>query len=201
MRIEKLKEDLAARTGVKIVVWAILFGLLLMNILWGFIFLSMDKTVRTVLTPPDVQKSFWVDGRTLGPEHLELMGGYIIREFASISPSSADQQLGTILKMVHPSVHGELSVRFRMSSDKLKREQISRVFWPKEVRINQQKLSMAMIGTLDTWIVDKKVPNPEMKAYLVVFEYRDGRTTIKELREADPKDPFGAPIENKQEAM
>ena len=190
MNITRLSADIAAKTGVSKAAQVVLALLLVSNVLLAANMLLTDRSVRTQLVPPEISKSFWVDGKHLSPEYLEQMGEYIVMKFASVTPASIEAQNSQILKYVHPSVYGELSVRWKAASAKLKQDAISRHFFPREVRISEQTQSVAFIGVVDTWVGDKKVPNPEVKAYLVAFDYSGGSVTIKELRETNEQHPF-----------
>lgn len=193
MLVSKLLEDVQAKAGLGRVFMGILAISFALNLLQAASFLTMDKSVRTMMVPPEITKTFWVDGKQISPEYLEQMGEYIVMKYASVTPASVEAQNQMILKQVHPSVYGELEVRFKAGAQKLKAESISRFFFPKEVRLAERAQQVAFIGAVETWIGDKKVPTPEIKAYLVGFEYRDGRVSVKELRETDPQNPFAPP--------
>ena len=193
MLLSKLIADVEARGGVTKAFQMILGASLLTNVFMDGTFYTMDRTVRTILTPPEISKTFWVDGRTIGPEYLEQMGSWVIGQYATVSPSSIDYQGNLILKYVHPSIHGELAIRFKMGANRLKAENMSKIFIPREVRISEQGKAVALIGSQSTWIADKRVPGDEMKAFLVAFEYDGSRVYIKELRETSLTRPFDPP--------
>ncbi len=193
MRIDKFTADIQARTGVSKVVQALLGISMMTNLLGAAIFLAQDHTVRTVLTPPNITKAFWVDGKALGPEYLEQMGIWVVQQYASFTPTSIDQQNNLLLKYVHPSIHGDLAIKFKIASQKVKADSVSRYFFPREVRISEKGNAVVFIGQQDMWIADKKVPESKAKAFLVSFQYDGQNTTIKELRETDPRNPF-APV-------
>ena len=193
MIVEKLIADVEARAGVTKAFQMILAASLATNVFMAGAFLTMDRTVRTVLVPPEVTKTFWVDGRSIGPEYLEQMGSWVVSQYATVSPSTIDYQNATLLKYVHPSVHGELSVRFKMGANRLKAENMSKIFMPREVRVSEKGQGVAFIGNQVTFIADKRVPADELKAYLVMFDYDGSRVYIKEMRETSPTRPFDPP--------
>lgn len=194
MLLKKLISDVEARAGVTKAFQLILGASLLTNVFMAGAFATMDRTVRTILTPPEVSKTFWVDGRSIGPEYLEQMGHWVVTQFATVSPASVDYQSSNLLKYVHPSIHGELAIRFKMASNRLKAENMSKIFMPREVRISEKGQAVAFIGTLQTWIADKRASD-EMKAYLVAFDYDGSKVTIKELRETNLLKPFDPPAQ------
>ena len=190
MLLKNLVKDIEVRTGLGKAMQAILAIALLTNVLLAAVILTMDRTVRTIFVPPEITKSFWVDGRKLSAEYLEQMGDWVLYQFATVTPSSVEYKSEQILKYVHPSVYGELAIRFKAGAMRLKQENISRFFFPKEVRISEQSQAVAFIGPQESWIADKRLPGGDMKAYLVVFDWDGSHTTIKELRETDPKHTF-----------
>jgi conjugal transfer pilus assembly protein TraE len=195
MHIDKLSSDIQARLGISKAFQGILAISLLSNLFISGAFLVQDHTVRTLLVPPTITKSFWVDGHELGPEYLEQMGLWVVQQYASVTPSSIDFQNSQILKYVHPTVHGNLAIRFKIAAQKIKADSLSKYFFPREVRLSEIGKMVAFVGVQETWIADKKVPDSVAKAYLVAFEYDGSNVTIKELRETNPDAPFDAPNE------
>lgn len=190
MQVKALVHELQVRTGLGRLTLGILGVALLTNSLLAGAILTMDRTVRTVFVPPTITKSFWVDGRTLSGDYLEQMGDWVVYQYATVTPSSVDYKAAQLLKYVHPSVHGELAVRFKQGANRLKHENLSHFFTPRDVRISEQTNAVAFIGTLSSWIADKRLPGDPLKAYLVVFDWDGSQTTIKELRETNPRSPF-----------
>jgi len=190
MLVTNLIKDIEARTGLGKIMQAILAVALLTNVILAAALLTMDRTVRTIFVPPEITKSFWVDGRKLSPEYLEQMGDWVVYNFATVTPSSVDFKASQILKYVHPSVHGDLAIRFKAGALRLKHESMSRFFFPKDIRISEAAQAVAFIGAQESWIADKRLPGDAIKAYLVVFDWDGSRATIKELRETDPTHPF-----------
>lgn len=193
MELKNFLRDVEARTAVSKFMQLLLIGSMTLNILLAAMYLSIDKSVRTQLVPPEITKSFWVDGKRLSPEYLDQMGDYVVAKFASVTPATIDVNNALLLRYVHPTVFGELSVRFKTAAEKLKREGIARHFFVKEVQISEDSQSAAYIGLVETWVGDKKLPSPEYKAYLVGFQYEGGVVTIRELRETSPEKPFAPP--------
>lgn len=204
MKLEKFTADIQARGGVTKAFQLILLMSLLTNVLMAGAFFTMDRSVRTVLVPTEISKTFWVDGHNLSPEYLEQMGVWVIQQYATVSPGSVDFQTGQILKYVHPSVHGDLTRRFQRSAQKMKADNISKVFMPREIRMSQEAKSVVLLGTLTSWVADKRVSD-ELKAFRVTFEYDGSKVFINELKETNSKDPFddsyNAPSEEDEEAV
>jgi len=192
MDIALISKALKERAGIGKVFQIILAVSLLLNIIQGIINVSSDKIVRDIFIPPTIDKSFWVDGRSLGKDYLEQMGHWVVQLQASVTPLSIDQHNAQLLKYVHPSVFGPLSVRLEAGARKIKKDTLSTFFSPREIRISEKGQAVAFIGTKQTWVSDKRAPDAQT-AYIVIFDYDGGKTYVKELRETDPKSPFAIP--------
>jgi type IV conjugative transfer system protein TraE len=190
MHLTTLTADIEARTGIKRIAQGVFVVLLTSNAMLAGWVVTRDTTTRTQLVPPAIGKGFWVDGKHLDPDYLEQMADFLITNFASVTPLSVDQQNDLLLKYVHPSVFGTLQVTWKISANKLKTDNVSRLFYKREVRIDPAEQAVAYIGLEDTWVADKKMPEPALKAYMVRFDVSGGRTTIRELCETSPDKPF-----------
>lgn len=190
MDINTFMRDVEAKTGVKKATQLVLALLLLSNVMLVWRQITLDTTTRTQLVPPAVTKGFWVDGRSLDPDYLEQMADYLITNFASVTPASVDQQNELLLKYVHPGAFGPLQVSWKAAANKLKTDNVSRLFYKREVRIDKDQQAVAYIGLEDTWVGDKKVPQAILKAYMIKFDSSGARTSIRELSETSPDKPF-----------
>ena len=193
MNIKKLSADLESRAGVGRVFQLILMLSMALNLLQAAGFWSMDKTVRTVVIPAELKKPVTIGGTELSQDYLEQMGEFFIHKFATISPASIEWQFDAILKAVDPSQAGILQITFKQIADKIKSENVSRVFFPTDMRINLQTNSVAITGNVETWVANQKIGNPEVKTFLIAFFNRNGNALIKELRETETQAPFAPP--------
>ena len=77
MKLAAQEQDLAALRGVIARQSIQLIGLLAVLALALVTVLLMVGRERTVLTPPTLQKSFWVEGDQVSGSYLEQMAGWI----------------------------------------------------------------------------------------------------------------------------
>lgn len=192
MKSQNLIAQVAAAAGVGKLLVILLVLSSLGNVLGALGYVLSDKSIRQTLVPPSISKTFWVEDQAVSKEYLELMGEFVISLFANATPGSIDHNNSVILKWVHPSSYGPLEVKFRTAAAKLKAEGLSRYFAPREIQVQISTKSVVMIGTSEGFVSDHKLP-PELKAYLVRFDYLGGRTSIVELRETAVEKPFDPP--------
>jgi conjugal transfer pilus assembly protein TraE len=194
MNISTLSADLKAKANVGKTFQALLAASVVLNLLQAVGFLSMDKTTRTVIVPAEIKKPFSVGGEQLAQDYLEQMAEFYVSKYATVSPVSVDFQYSAIVKQVDPSVAGPLQAVFKAAADKVKAENVSRVFFPSEMRVNLPGNAVAFTGAMETWVANQKIGAPEIKTFLISFQNRSGNALIKELREADSQNPF-APVQ------
>jgi conjugal transfer pilus assembly protein TraE len=195
MDANRLMHEIETRTGIKRGVVSLLALSTLANAALAGALVLHGHTVRTVVTPPLVEKEFWVDDSHMSPAYMEMMGDWAVQKFATVSPASVDVSNRHLLKLVHPSLYGELSRDFQLRAQKVKDQVASQVFWPREVLVDEAGQRVAFVGLMDLWVADKRVEAGAVRAFVVGFQYVGGTTTIKELREAaDPAAPFATPV-------
>jgi conjugal transfer pilus assembly protein TraE len=199
MQLSKLLTEVENQTAVKRVYVVILVLSMVLNLVLVLSAVMYDKSARTQLIPPEVRRSFWVDGRNLDAVYLEEMGDYIVQKFATFTPATVERQHAQILKFVEPTVYGELSVMWKAADTKVKQDQVTQVFHPREVRVAPETSRVAMIGYLDTWIGDKKLGTSPLKAYVTQFKFNGSATLVSSVKEADAANPFGVGVKGDKE--
>lgn len=75
------------------------------------VILNLLGTVRTVVVPPSINKSFWVSRDKASGEYLEQMGAFIAWLVLDVTPASIDWKKDILLGYVEPDQHGELKTR------------------------------------------------------------------------------------------
>ncbi len=71
------------------------------------VILNLLGTVRTVVVPPSINKSFWVTRDKASGEYLEQMGAFIAWLVLDVTPASIDWKKDILLGYVEPDQHGE----------------------------------------------------------------------------------------------
>jgi len=98
------------------------------------VILNLLGTVRTVVVPPSINKSFWVSRDKASGEYLEQMGAFIAWLVLDVTPASIDWKKDILLGYVEPDQHGELKTRQELEAARLKRINASTAFAPQQVR-------------------------------------------------------------------
>jgi len=83
------------------------------------VILNLLGSVRTLVVPPSINKSFWVERDKVSSEYLEQMGSFIAWLVLDVTPASIDWKKDILLGYVEPDrVHVLQGGRIVESGDK-----------------------------------------------------------------------------------
>lgn len=115
------------------------------------------KHERTILVPPHINKTLWVEGGTISKEYLEEMGMYISKLLLDLTPTSFTYNHDTLLKYATPEAYGALKKQFIDDGEEYTKLQLSTHFKPSEVLADQKKLHVQVKGTLTSYVAGKEI--------------------------------------------
>ena len=90
------------------------------QILALIVILNLLGTVRTVVVPPSIDKTFWVTRNKASSEYLEQMGSFIAWLVLDVTPASIDWKKEILLGYVEPEQYGPLKTRQEVEAERLK---------------------------------------------------------------------------------
>ena len=146
------------------------------------IVLQLLGTVRTVVVPPSLNKSFWVTRDQASGEYLEQMGSFIAWLVLDVSPSSIDWKKDMLLGYVDPGQHGVLKTRQEVEAERLKRINAATIFAPQQLVPSEEGQTLVVRGRLRTLVNGLETGN-ELKAYRIEFSYAGARMHVAGFRE------------------
>lgn len=147
---------------------------------------------KTVLVPPEINRSFWVSGNAVSKEYLEEMAYWYAGLALNITPAVSDYQKSLFLKYAAPSEYGRLQAEMGARAEFLKKNNTATQFSVRNVTTDEKDLKVALSGTLVTWTSDKKA-GERNATYLVGFKFMNGRLYVSDLKETSDQNPFGNP--------
>ncbi len=146
------------------------------------IMFNMVGRERIVLTPPAIEKSFWVAKDKVSASYLEQMGGFMAYLTLDVSPSSIEWKKAMLLQYVAPDVYGALQTRQDLEADRLKRLNATTQFSVAQLVPDEDTLSVHLKGRLATFINGTRTSDVE-KEYVVGFDYTGNRIQLKHFEE------------------
>jgi len=159
-----------------------IIGLVLCLGLSLVIIFNMVGRERIVLTPPAIEKSFWVAKDKVSSSYLEQMGGFMAYLTLDVSPSSIEWKKAMLLQYVAPDVYGALQTRQDLEADRLKRLNATTQFSVAQLVPDEETLSVHLKGRLATFINGTRTSDIE-KEYVVGFDYTGNRIQLKRFEE------------------
>ena len=154
-------------------------GLLISNILLSIKLLSQNT--RIIITPPSIEKSFWVDSINVSPEYLEQMSTFIAHQILDVTPSSAKMQREIVLGYVSPEFHNVLKKRLEKEEEFLRKEQVSTSFKPTNMTVDAEKLEVELIGEMNHYVASARIKH-EVETYILQFAYEGQRLHLKSFK-------------------
>lgn len=159
-----------------------ILGLVLCLGLALVIMFNMVGRERIVLTPPAIERSFWVAKDKVSASYLEQMGSFIAYLTLDVSPSSVEWKKTMLLQYVAPDVYGALQTRQDLEADRLKRLNATTQFSVAQLMPNEDTLTVQLKGRLATFINGTRTSDVE-KEYVVAFDYTGNRIQLKRFEE------------------
>ncbi len=151
---------------------------------------------RTIVIPPHLEKSFWVNNTEAASPYVEQMANWIAFLELDVTPDNVDWKNHTLLEYAHPDFHGELQTRQQLQAEKVKKENLVTEFAVKTTSVNAQQLAAIMFGNLITRVNGHEVGRQD-KYYFVQFSLVGGRSQLMTFEEA-PYDDVNHWIEERK---
>ena len=146
------------------------------------VILALLGTVRTVVVPPTLHKTFWVDGARASSEYLEQMGSFVAWLVLDVTPSTIDWKKDMLLGYVDPAQYGALKTRQEVEAERLKRINAATAFAPQQLVASEDAQSLVVRGRLRTLVNGHETGN-DLKAYRIEFSHAGARMHLVGFQE------------------
>jgi len=198
------QNDLRAQRRANRVLSAIVAALSMTVLLCLIVIVSIVGSDRTVIVPPNIDRTFWVTKEKASREYLEEMASYVAWLVLDVTPSTVDWKKNVLLNWVAPDQHAAMKTKMDLEAERLRRNNATTFFLVQQLAADEAKQSVVVTGRLRRQINGADVTEPETRSYLAQFQYAGGRVHIQSFKEipyAQPgqqtrvgaADPNGAP--------
>lgn len=143
---------------------------------------SMVGRDRVIVTPPSIDKTFWVSKDRVSSSYLEQMGSFIAYLTLDVSPQSIDWKKTMLLQYVSPDVYGVLQTRQDLEADRLRRLNATTQFSVAQLLPNEEAMNVTLKGRLATFINGARTSDID-KEYVAEFEFKGNRVQIRNFKE------------------
>jgi conjugal transfer pilus assembly protein TraE len=144
---------------------------------------SLIGAERTVIVPPNIDKSFWVSKDKASREYLEQMAGYISWLMLDVTPTTVDWKRNVLLNWVAPEQHAAMKTKMDLEADRLRSNNASSSFLIQQLTADEKEQSVLVTGRLRRQINGTDVAEPDTHSYLAQFQYTGGRVHIQTFKE------------------
>lgn len=144
---------------------------------------SIVGSERTVIVPPNIDKSFWVSKDKASREYLEQMAGFVSWLMLDVTPSTVDWKRNVLLNWVSPDQHAAMKTKMDLEADRLRSNNASTSFLIQQLTADEKEQSVLVTGRLRRQINGTDVAEPETRSYLAQFQYTGGRVHIQTFKE------------------
>ncbi len=178
----RLQELIAKRNGYLV----LSVGLLLLCVLLSMMILRLIGRERIVITPPVIQRSFWVDNSQVSPEYLTEMTIFLAQLRLTVTPTSAEYQRETLLRYTDASFYGGFKNELVAEADHLTKSHLSLAFYPTNIMVDSQNLNARITGDLISTIGNAPLPAARV-IYQVRYRYINGQLRLQSFQELEDK--------------
>jgi conjugal transfer pilus assembly protein TraE len=178
MKLEFLQQNIHKRISERNVWLGISGALVISNVLLGAALLY--KRERVVLVPPQITKSFWVQGHEVSKEYLEEIGLYMSKLLLDLSPSSFVYNHEVLLKYATPEAYGNLKQQLLQEGEQYKSLQLTTHFKPSQITANPKNLEVEVQGTLTSYVAGRRVDDSQETLFLK-FTNRGGGLLLEKV--------------------
>ena len=137
---------------------------------------------RVIVTPPSIDKTFWVSKDHVSSSYLEQMGSFIAYLTLDVSPQSIDWKKTMLLQYVSPDIYGVLQTRQDLEADRLRRLNATTQFSVAQLLPNEEAMNVTLKGRLATFINGARTSDID-KEYVAEFEFKGNRVQIRNFKE------------------
>ncbi|CAM4391425.1 MAG: hypothetical protein LEGION0398_MBIBDBAK_00178 [Legionellaceae bacterium] len=148
-----------------------LIGLLIMMLFYAF----MHE--RIVITPPLIEKRFWVNQHSVSVEYLSEMSAFFASLRFNLTPANVANQRDTLLRYTDSRYYNTLKTGLVAEADNILKEHITLAFYPVDIAVNTTSLIAKVTGDMTTQVGNVLLP-VKRETYLIRYTYHDGRLLV-----------------------
>ena len=127
---------------------------------------------QVILEPPTRVSTFTVQGDRVDQNYLTEMAQYVAHMMLDVTPATIERRNDEVLKWVHPATFGAMQNRMTVAAKRLKDANATTIFWPSQVAPDPDKLRVAVIGSLETYVNGTRVQADKTQSWLLSLSRR-----------------------------
>ncbi|HCU07346.1 MAG TPA: type IV conjugative transfer system protein TraE [Holosporales bacterium] len=147
------------------------------------------KQERVIISPPELNQSYWVEGHRFSASYLEEMAVFFSHLMLDVTESNVLAQGDIVLRYVLPEAYGTFKAKILDDRIKLQKMQLSLHFTPKTIEV-VAGLVVEVAGVLAHHVASSRVAQSN-DIYRITFANKKGRLFLAafELIKSDKELP------------
>lgn len=147
------------------------------------------KKERVIISPPELNQSYWVEGDQFSASYLEEMAVFFSHLMLDVTEANILAQGDILLRYVLPEAYGTFKAKILEDRQKLQKLQLSLHFTPKTIDV-VGKLVVEVTGVLANHVASSRVSQSN-DTYRITFASKKGRLFLAafELIKSDKELP------------
>lgn len=147
------------------------------------------KQERVIISPPELNQSYWVEGHKFSASYLEEMAVFFSHLMLDVTESNVLAQGDIVLRYVLPEAYGTFKAKILDDRIKLQKMQLSLHFTPKTIEV-VGGLVVEVAGVLAHHVASSRVAQSN-DVYRITFANKKGRLFLAafELIKSDKELP------------
>jgi type IV conjugative transfer system protein TraE len=179
-----LSADLTSSvSGLKMVI-AGLF-LIILVLLGAVLFAIYNQ--KTIIQPNGEGKPYVIGSSYGNKEYLQDLSFDVLALWGNTNPGNINYIEDRLLKFVDSDGHKDLKAKFVEAKDRVRKQQVSTLWEPREMEVDQENKRVVTSGFLHTYLA-KTHTSTEPKKFEVTFRItQQGKAYVRTLRELEAK--------------
>ena len=154
--------------------------------------LITTQETRIILTPTLLAETA-ISSSAPSPDYLEQTTRDMAGLFLNRHPHNLSYFRDNILRLAHPSTHGEIESALMETERRLIATKTSTVFYPAEIFVDPEKLYSEIRGELHTYLGPSRV-DTKKAVYAADWRFEAMRLWLEDFYPIDPADAKGAAV-------
>jgi len=146
-------------------------GLLIANILLASILTLRSE--KTIIVPAGFKQTFWAKGELMSDSYLIEMTDYFATKLLNSTPESHASKRDIVLQYVSPRYYDKLRSQLIEEEEKMRKENLTTLFVPREITVKLNELATRVTGTLTSYVSGDRVGQLK-KTYQANYSYVGG---------------------------
>jgi len=140
----------------------------------------LKKNERIIVSPPEIQREFWVESNRASPEYLEQMGVFFAILGGNLSPSNAAYNVKFLSSYIPPDVYSDVKSELAAQAHYITKNNITQAFFPVSVKVLDGDGRVFVEGDVIRNIGTTRISKEKM-VFNIKLRMKDFKVMVEEL--------------------